>query len=308
LCEILTRWRARHDLPGRARKAADAPCIPINEKSFTRPDPLIYSQYDLMARGYAVTWDNPDIELRKDGVSVPSSDLAPATEYEIVARIWNNSVDAVVVGLPVIFSYLNFGIGAKVNVIGATSVPRLGVKGGPDQPAFAGIKWTTPQTPGHYCLLVYLAPTDDSDFNNNLGQENIDVGKVHSPAAFTFRLGNQGTHDQVFRFEVDTYAIPPLEICDRRRVPHPPTRGRTRLVGATAPAAPPAHDRRKYPVPDGWSVDIDPAEPRLPSGGETSITVRITPPAGYFGRQPFNVNAFDSQGFVGGVTLYVEAP
>ena len=71
LCDICKRWWARHQIPGRARKASEAPCSPINEPAFTHPDPLIYSQYDLIARGYAVTWDNPDIELRKGGVAVP---------------------------------------------------------------------------------------------------------------------------------------------------------------------------------------------------------------------------------------------
>lgn len=308
LCDILTRWRARHKLPGRASKASDAPCSPINETSFTHPDPLIYSQYDLMARGYAVTWDNPDIELRKAGVAVPSSDIDPSTEYEIVARIWNSSTAAVVVGLPVVFSYLSFGVGVNVNPIGAASVLRLGVKGGPDHPAFTSIKWKTPSTPGHYCLLVFLAATDDTNFNNNLGQENIIVGKVASPAAFTFQLRNQSRQDQSFRFEVDTYAIPTLPMCDRRVVQNPAVSGRPQLVGATPLAVPAAHNRANYPVLEGWLVEIDPTEPHLPPEGEMTIKVHITPPAGFTGRQPFNVNAFDRTGFVGGVTLYVEAP
>lgn len=308
LCDIFKRWRSRQQLPGRARKASEAPCSPINETAFTHPDPLIYSQYDLMARGYAVTWDNPDIELRKGGVTVPSSHVDPDTEYQIVARIWNNSTDAVVVGLPVIFSYLSFGIGVKINLIGATSVPRLGVKGGPDHPAFASIKWKTPATPGHYCLLAFLAPTDDTNFNNNLGQENIGIGKLMSPAEFIFTLRNQSTRDQVFRFEADTYAIPPLAICGVRGFRNPEVRDRPQLVGAAPPDVPAVHDRRNYPVPPGWSVKIDPIEPHLPPEGETTIKVRITPPAGFTGRQPFNVNAFDRHGFVGGVTLYVEAP
>jgi hypothetical protein len=308
LCDIFKRWRMRQQLPGRARKASEAPCSPINEPAFTHPDPLIYSQYDLMARGYAVTWDNPDIELRKSGVAVPSSHVDPDTEYEIVARIWNNSTDAVVVGLPVIFSYLSFGVGVKINPIGATSVLRLGVKGGPDHPAFASVKWKTPTTPGHYCLLVFLAPSDDTNFNNNLGQENIVVGKVLSPAGFTFQLRNRSSRDQVVRFEVDSYAIPSLEICDQHGLQNPKLKGRPQLVGAPPVAVPADHQRRNYPVPQGWSVEIDPAQPQLPPEGEITIKVRITPPAGFTGRQPFNVNAFDSQGFAGGVTLYVEAP
>jgi hypothetical protein len=308
LRDIFKRWRSRRQLPDRARKASDAPCSPINEPAFHRPDPLIYSQYDLMARGYAVTWDNPDIELRKAGVPVSSASIDPGADYEIVAQIWNNSTQAVVVGLPVIFSYLSFGIGVKLNVIGATSVPRLGVKGGPDHPAFASIKWKAPPTPGHYCLLAFLAPTDDLNFNNNLGQENIVVGHATSPAEFTFQLRNASTQEHVFRFEVDTYAIPPLKVCEPRGARNRRENGGPQLIGAPPPDVPAAHDRRNYPVPQDWSVEFDSNEPRLPPDGETTVKVRITPPAGFSGRVPFNVNAFDGQRFVGGVTLYVEAP
>lgn len=304
LWETFERWRARHELPGRARKASDAPCVPINHEALHRPDPLIYAQYDLMTRGYAVTWDNPDIEVHKGGVVVPSSHMAPGTEYEIVARVWNNSTDAPVVGLTVIFSYLSFGVGMKLHVIGATSV-NLGVKGGPNHPAFATVKWKTPPTTGHYCLLAFLAPADDTNFGNNLGQENIVVGKVMSPATFTFQLRNQSNRDEKFRFDVDTYAIPPRRPCDSQRLPD--ANRATRVVGSTAPVVPATHDRRNYPAPPGWSVAIDPAEPQLPPDGEMTITVRITAPPSFTGRQSFNVNAFDRQGFAGGVTLYVEA-
>lgn len=78
-------------MPGRSGKGSDSNCNPINEKAFARPDPLIFSEYDLMARGYAVTWDNPDIQLLKGGTPFSSSSLDPKTDYEIVARIWNSS-------------------------------------------------------------------------------------------------------------------------------------------------------------------------------------------------------------------------
>jgi hypothetical protein len=77
LCNILKRWWTRHQLPGGAHKASKVLCSSINEKAFTHPDRLIYSQYDLMARGCAVTWDDPGIELRKGGVVVPSSHIDP---------------------------------------------------------------------------------------------------------------------------------------------------------------------------------------------------------------------------------------
>ena len=80
LCNIFKRWWTRHQLPGCAHKASKAPCSSINEKAFKHPVPLIYSQYDLMAPGCAVTWDNPGIELRKGGVVVPSSHIDPGRQ------------------------------------------------------------------------------------------------------------------------------------------------------------------------------------------------------------------------------------
>lgn len=91
-CEICRAlWSRRKD--GRAGRASESPCNPIDEPAHHRPDPMIYSQYDMMAQGLAVVWDNPDISLRKGGVAVPSSNLDPDTEYEIVARIWNKAPD-----------------------------------------------------------------------------------------------------------------------------------------------------------------------------------------------------------------------
>lgn len=272
---------------------------------------MIYSQYDLMAQGFAVTWDNPDIVLRKGGVPVPSSNLVPGAEYEIVARIWNKALDAPVVGLPVLFFYLSFGNGVKGHPIGATAV-KLGVKGGPDHPAFATMKWTTPPGPGHYCILVLLAPVDDLNFINNLGQENLSVGTPHSPAEFTFQLRNEKPRDQIFRFELDTYSLPELPPCGQAE-PNPAfTRigmaNLPRLPETTARYVPPRHDRRNYPIPAGWSVEVDPSEPALAPGAEIPVRVRITAPAGFHGRLPFNVNVFDREGFTGGVTLAVEAP
>ena len=302
-------WDRRND--GRAGKASKSPCNPIDEPAFHKPDPMIYSQYDLMAHGYAVTWDNPDIVVRKGGVVVPSSSLDPATEYEIVARIWNKAKDAPVVGLPVLFFYLSFGNGVKGHPIGATAV-NLGVMGGPDHPAFAPMKWTTPPGPGHYCIMVLLAPVDDDNFMNNLGQKNLNVVSPHSPAEFLFQLRNEKQRDQIFRFEVDTYRLPPLPSCERGKTP---TRAASVNVveGPRFPenrlkAVPPQHDRRNYPVPAGWSVSFDPAEPGLAPGAEVPVRVRITAPPAFHGRQPFNVNIFDREEFSGGVTVQVDVP
>lgn len=301
LCEILRRRRSRP--AGRGRKLSPNLCNPISEPAFRRPDPLIYSQGELMALGLAVTWDNPDVVLRRNGVDVPSSQLDPNTEYEIVARIWNRSTDAPVASLPVRFSYLSFGIGAQSRPIGVTAVS-LGVRGGPDHPALARMKWTTPPA-GHYCLQVLLDPADDSNFANNLGQENTEVGTAHSPAGFEFLLRNGGGREEAFRFELDAYSIPEPPPCGERPsvAPVRPASGVVTLPRHPVPAH---HDRANHPVPDGWSVVLDPSEPRLAAEAETTVRVTVTPPDGFRGRQPLNVSAFDERGFVGGVTLYVE--
>src|SRR4051812_42989433 len=63
--------------------ATNTGCGQIDHPSFHRPDPLIYSQQYLLELGLAVTWDNPDIVLLKNGVVVPEYNLQPNTAYEI---------------------------------------------------------------------------------------------------------------------------------------------------------------------------------------------------------------------------------
>jgi hypothetical protein len=119
-----------------------ANCLTVIHPAFHRPDPCIYSQYWLMKLGLPVTWDNPDIELLRNGVVVPEHDLLPSTLYQIRARIWNNSYNAPVFGMPVEFSYLSFGVGTTSTAIGSMLV-NIGVKGGPGHPATTIIPWVT---------------------------------------------------------------------------------------------------------------------------------------------------------------------
>lgn len=67
----------------RIDRAATTDCVPIDHPAYVRPDPLIYSQRKLIDLGLAVTWDNPDIALFRNGVPVNSYDLAAATTYEV---------------------------------------------------------------------------------------------------------------------------------------------------------------------------------------------------------------------------------
>lgn len=305
ICEAIRRWCRRRHLPGRLGKTAKEHCIPLSDPAYKRPDPLIYAQGYLMSQGLAVSWDNPDIELRRGGVTVPSNAIQPDTEYEIVARIWNGSTEAPIVGLPVTFSYLSFGVGAASHPIGQTHVD-LGVKGGPGCPAHAAIAWRTPASPGHYCIQVQFEWLDDVNPNNNLGQENLAVVAAHSPARTAFELRNDSDRTQAFRLEADAYAIPPPPPCEGHRplpTPHPSRR----LAPGTILSVPPQHDRANYPLPEGWTVTLDPERAELAAGEARMVEATITPATGFSGRQAINVHAFRGEVSAGGVTLIIEA-
>lgn len=292
LCELVKLLCRRAAPPDKQpdHRPTQAGCVRVDHPALVRPDPLLYSQRKLMAEGLAVTWDNPDITLFKAGVAVSSSALEPATTYEVRARIWNNSLEAPVVDMPVHLSFQDFGIGTQPIAIGSATVD-VGVKGSAQQPGFASILWTTPATPGHYCLQVELDPADDLDPTNNVGQENTDVVAAHSPAEFRFTLRNDSRRPRRYRFEADAYRIPQRPRCDELRPGVPPSRD--------------VHRRERHPVPAGFDLLIDPPTPTLAPGAEIAIKVSVEPPAGFRGRQTVNVNAFHDQGFAGGVTLTV---
>jgi len=192
--------RKKH-LPGRQGKASPKPCVNLSDPAVKRPDPLIYDQYYLMALGFAVTWDNPDIWLELGGVVVPSGDLKPNTTYDVVARIWNSSTEGVVVGLPVHFSYLSFGAGVKSNTLkpGPDTISvDLGVKGSPECPAFARTKWTTPAA-GHYCLQAPIAAGPAGTLvpstlrSKHLGMDAPRCRRIREPVQQTARSARSAT-------------------------------------------------------------------------------------------------------------------
>jgi len=290
--QLLARWLKRQCHFGKV--PTPRTCVPINDPAFVRPDPLIYDQYYLSKLGLSVTWDNPDIQLFLNGNPVSSSQLLAGTTYEVVAQIWNNSTDAPVVNMPVVFSFLEFGVGTVSVPIGSTRID-LGVKGGPNCPCSATMLWTTPTTPGHYCIQVQLQPADDTNPDNNLGQENTEVGVAHSPAVFTFTLRNDTDLAHTYHFLLDAYQPGTPEPCDGSD----PTRDRrTRLA---------RHARGAQPVPPGWQIVVDPQAPSLAPGQSTPIAVTATPPSGFSASQSLNVNAFHEYGLAGGVNLTVVA-
>jgi hypothetical protein len=290
LLKLILSWLRRKPIPGpEHRPTAPTPCTSVEHPAFVRPDPLLYSQRYLLDRGLAVTWDNPDIVLFRGGIPVSSAELEPATTYDVQVRIWNNSLEAPVVAMPVHLTFRDFGIGPDDIDIG-TALADVGVKGSADQPGSVTIPWTTPATPGHYCLRALLDPADDVDYSNNLGQENTNVVEAQSPATFTFALRNRTKRAQTYRFELDGYELPPSGPCSNGGDPT------QRLE---------THCRKHHPVPAGFDVQVVPATPTLGAGDEITVTVTIEPPGGFVGRRSVNVNAFHGQGFAGGVTLTV---
>jgi hypothetical protein len=279
-------------------------CLPIPDDIYRRPDPCIYSQYYLMSQGFAVTWNNPDIWLQRNQMTVPSTSLEPDTLYELVARVWNNSIEAPAVGLPVRFSYIDFGIGGAPQPIGVKSVD-LPVKGANGHPAYARIPWKTPSTPGHYCILAQLIWPDDANPLNNLGQENTDVKPLNSPhALFAIPVRNDGRVARTLRLEADFYERPAAVPCPEQPARQPALSKGEIAVNRRAALA--RHGREHFRVPADWRVEVQPGQLRLDPGEEGNVAVDITTPDGFAGRQAININAFDGDRLAGGVTVYVE--
>jgi hypothetical protein len=280
-------------LAGRDRnKPADGVVPPW---AYRQPDPMIYSQQFLQAQGLAVTWDNPDITVElasAPGIRVDKHALLPDTDYLVVTRAWNTSTTASAPGLPIKVSYLEFGVGTTRHEIGSSTTD-LSVKGGSACPAFATVLWRTPATPGHYCLQSELLWDDDAQPANNLGQTNTDVKPLNSPhAAFTFPVRNDQRRRAVVHMAADGYVIPPLMPCSDRDPGGESARRR--------------HNPEAWPLPAGWQVLIEPGDLVLAPGSQADVTVDITAPDGFVGRQAINVHAYDGQALLGGVTLYVD--
>lgn len=312
---LFRRWcELRGAVPkGKGTRESSGPStVHLPSTIYKRPDPMIYSQFFLMAHGFAVTWDNPDIWLTElpapDGTMAPvaSHQLQPNHIYRIHARIHNGSLEAPAVGLPVFFSYLTFGIGIVPTLIGVTAI-NLPVKGATGHPREAFQDWQTPAAPGHYCVQVGLFWADDIEPGNNLGQENVDIKKLASPATFQFALRNDAPVTRRFRLEVDAYAPPVPPPCPEQRVPDRTGRG-------VAPARDPgavrlaSHRREAHPLPPNWTVDFSPGGEFVLRGGEQiDIVAVVNVPEILPAPRPINVNAFTEGVLAGGVTLYVQS-
>lgn len=264
-------------------------CTHVAHPAFKRADPMIYDQYYLMSLGLAVSWQNPDIQILENGIPVTSPyDLAPSTTYTIKATIYNISTSGIVCNMPVEFSYLSFGIGTVSNPVpGPYPTINLGVKGTPEGVATAELDWTTPATPGHYCIQVSFSWPDDLNPHNNLGQENTQVVQAASPASFSFQLRNGHHVRRQFRFEVDTFQILP-----------PPPCPDTEPVQLR-------NSRAAHPLPPGWSAQFTPDAAVLDPAEEITINGVVEPPSSFHGTAPVNVHVFSEAGLAGGITVLV---
>jgi hypothetical protein len=280
-------------------------CTHISHPSFKRPDPMIYDQYYLMSLGLAVSWQNPDIKILQNGIPVASAyDLQTSTTYKIVATIYNASTTGIVHNMPVRFSYLSFGAGTVSNPIpGPYPTVTLGVKGTPQGVATAELDWTTPATPGHYCIQVSFSWFDDLNPGNNLGQENTQVLQAASPVAISFQLRNSARVRRQFRFELDTFQILQPPVCPATATTG--TRRKKTQKGIISGSVRQRNSRANNPLPPGWNVAFNPAEPVLEPDEQITINGVINPPDTFHGTLPLNVHAFSEAALAGGMTFIV---
>ena len=287
LCRLFRRNPERDERGKESRTR----CVPIDDPAMRVPDPLVYSQYDLMARGLPVTWDNPDFTLFRGTTKVGAHEQQPGTTYFVDVRVWNSAPDCPVAMMPVHLSYLDFGMGA-VSVAVATELVDVGVIGAPNNPSVVRFNWHTPPTPGHYCLQALLDPASDRNRKNNLGQHNIDVVEAHSPAVFVFTLRNDTMREHRYEFETDAYVLRTPECSELAKY----RQNLARHLVAT-------------PIPPGWTVELTPPSAALAPAVATSVTATVTPPTGFIGSQRINIHAYYIDGhqrvLAGGVSVDV---
>jgi len=281
-------------------------CIQLPPETYKRADPLIYAQYYLMSRGLAITWDNPDIEIF-DGTALVTGPLKPNHRYRVRVRVWNGSYDAPAVGVGVELSFLSFGAQTVSHPIG-TGHLNLGAKGTADCPAFLELDWQTPAIGGHYCVQARLDWFDDANPDNNLGQKNVNVAPLLSPARFSFNVRNDASVPRRFALEADVYSLPELPDCREER-----DRSKTRLQESRArwEQAKRQQGYGQFPVPPDWTVQMTPQAFGLDPRQEQTVEVAIEPrdPA-FRGTRTFNVHVFTAERRerrwnLGGVTLAV---
>lgn len=190
-------------------------CIEIPPDVARRPDPCIYSQPYLAAKGMAVTWDNPDIQITlPSSVPVSSGELQADTDYLVQATIHNASFDAAIgVEVRCLYRPWSFDSPDRVPVeIDANGDPAVRIVHIPPWgQQLATFTWRTPHVAEgqeHFCIQVECFHAADREPNNNLGQENTKVQATASETRLMVPLFNRRQEAREFRISADEYRIP----------------------------------------------------------------------------------------------------
>ena len=183
------------------------------------PDPCLYSQRYLMARGISVTWNNPDIEITDlNGNLVSSGNLQANTHYFVNAIIHNASFDPAI-GVHVGCTVRKWGIETEdrkpieLDNNGQPVIKIIHIS--PWGTQIAKFNWHTPQVQReHICIEVKCSHPNDRETENNVGQENTTV--IGAEPGSTFRIivpfYNALEIDQEFQLWADEYEIPKEEV------------------------------------------------------------------------------------------------
>lgn len=295
---LVVRWLARLRRGGddcdTPRRFRDRDCLTPPVDIRARPDPNIYSQEWLSSRGLAVTWDNPDFRIfdTASGTEADRLALLPNHDYTIEASIHNNSFMAAL-GTQVAFEVRSFGVGTpplSALVGDVVDVPAFGV-------AIARTAWHTPASGGHNCLRALIYHIDDANPLNNVGQHNTDVAVPQSPErAVRFLVGREGVLGRDLVLRINAYRLPDAVGCPETFAERASVRYLRRLQER--------HDARRFPVPkelgavlshDKVRVGNEPVEVSLTFGAEAALGPR----------QAVNVEAYDGDRLVGGITAYI---
>ena len=159
--------------------------------AYVRPDPLIYAQYYLMARGGGHVGQPRHRALRQRRASVLGQ-LAAQSRLRGPRPYLEWLVRRSGLGVGVTLSFLSFGIATTSTPVGTTLV-NLGAKGAPS---------VQPLRRSHGAHHLRRATTvqaslewhDDANADNNLGQENVTSGSLHrrprSRSAYEHGIGS----------------------------------------------------------------------------------------------------------------------
>lgn len=181
-------------------------CIEVPPEMRPRPDPSIYSQKWLMARGIAVTWENPDFRLIElsTGTVAASHALKPDTDYKIEVTVHNMST-MTAIGTTVSFQVKSFGLDGGTFASPDTVVVDIPAAGS----ATCFTVWHTPMNVGHICLVALLQHPDDANPMNNEGQHNtVIVDSTTSEKQIKFEIHNASKAEREYALSFDMYQLP----------------------------------------------------------------------------------------------------